>query len=164
MKKTNIRSILKEVVTSTPIEEVTDFNTGVRIKELESFLSKWLVPVLEKGVGRDLIKVGFKDMLVKEINGRLNSQEVDESALSPGYLTNIYSDDQRLEATVYKDGVVSITVRDDKGNMKKSTAAVPLAQLQDSIEKLGTGLDTVKVNNFVEKVMNNEKVKSIINV
>lgn len=163
MKKTDIRSILKEVVTSTPIEEATDFNSGVRIKELETFLSKWLIPVLEKGVERDLIKSGFKDMLVKEINDRL-ATSVDESALSPGYLTNVYSDDETLEATVYKDGRASITVRDSDGNMKKSTAAMPLETLEDFIEKLGTGLDSLQISNFVEKIMSNEKVKSITSV
>ena len=153
MKKTDIRSILKEVVTSTPIEEAADFNSGVRIKELETFLSKWLVPVLEKGVGRELIKAGFKDMLVKEINDRLNAS-VDESALSPGYVTNVYSDDknQTLEATIYKGGGVSITVRDSDGNMKKSTAAMPLETLEDSIGDLGTGFNTVEISNFVNKV------------
>lgn len=163
MKKTDIRSILKEVVTSTPIEEAADFNSGVRIKELETFLSKWLIPVLEKGVGRDLIKAGFTDMLVKEINDRL-ATSVDESALSPGYLTNVYSDDETLEATVYKDGRVSITVRDSDGNMKKSTAAMPLETLEDFIEKLGTGLDSLQISNFVEKIMSNEKVQSITSV
>ena len=163
MKKTDIRSILKEVVTSTPIEEAADFNSGVRIKELETFLSKWLIPVLEKGVERDLIKAGFTDMLVREINDRLTAS-VDESALSPGYLTNVYSDDETLEATVYKDGRVSITVRDSDGNMKKSTAAMPLETLEDFIEKLGTGLDSLQISNFVEKIISNEKVKSITSV
>lgn len=164
MKKTNIRSILKEVVTSTPIEEAADFNTGVRIKELESFLSKWLIPVLEKGVGRDLIKAGFTDMLVKEINDRLNSpQEVGESALSPGYVTNVYSDHETLEATIYKDGGVSINVRSG-GRSLIHTAAISVTDLSneefenylvDLLAGQGFQLDDdlqIEISNFVKEV------------
>ena len=47
---------------------------------LEDFLTKWLIPILERGVGRDLIKPGFKDMIVREINDRLaDSQETGET-------------------------------------------------------------------------------------
>ena len=163
MKKTNIRSILKEVVTSTSIEEAADFNTGVRIKELESFLSKWLIPVLEKGVARDLIKAGFTDMLVKEINDRLTSQEVDESALSPGYVTNVYSDNETLEATIYKDGGVSINVRSG-GRSLIHTAAISVTDLSNEefenylVDLLaGQGFQLgdrlqMEISNFVEKV------------
>jgi len=163
MKKTDIRSILKEVVTSTSIEEAADFNTGVRIKELESVLSTWLVPVVEKGVGRDLIKAGFADMLVKEINDRLNTQEVDESALSPGYVTNLYSDNETLEATIYKDGGVSINVRNG-GRSLIHTAAISVTDLSNEefenylVDLLaGQGFQLgdrlqMEISNFVEKV------------
>lgn len=154
MKKTDIRSILKEVVSESTYAE-----------KLEDLILNRIVPMLEKGAGRDLIKPGFKDMIVKDINDKLNAfTEMDESALSPGYVTNVYSGREILEATIYKDGGVSITVRSPDGRIMKSTAALSLAELSnedfqkylvDLVVGLGFQIDAnlqTEILSFVEKV------------
>ena len=45
-----------------------------------------------------------------------------------------------------------------------STAAVPLQALEDSIAKLETGMNSLQISNFIEKVMSNPKVQSLLSV
>lgn len=161
MKKTDITSLIKEIVTQDMDKLRADHLGTLRgtLMNIQGLIARGGSPEttlasIDKAVKDALDKVKLSDSLTK----------ANESALSPGYLTNIYSDDERLEATVYKDGRANITVRDSKGNMEKSTAAMPLETLEDSIAKLESGMSSLEISNFVEKVMNNPKVKSITSV
>jgi hypothetical protein len=98
-----------------------------------------------------------------------------ESALSPGYLTNIYSDSpikEFMEATVYDDGRVAITLRNSEGRAAKRTAAIPLKELTEDYLRgliIDTGFkynDTFQqgVADFIAKVFSNPKVKSVQSV
>jgi hypothetical protein len=79
----DFRNILTAIAKQGQIEDEPQDEpemTEGTANELGDFLTKWLIPVLEKGVGRDLIKLGFKDMIVKEINDKVsNSQEISET-------------------------------------------------------------------------------------
>lgn len=157
MKKSNITSILREILTED-IDTRKSEHLGILIGSLYHIqtLLKMERPHEEvlSYVNRALDQVKSSDILRRE------TPEMEESALSPGYLTNVYSDNERLEATVYKDGRASITVRGSNGGIAKSTAAVPLTALEDSIKNLELGLDDTEIKSFVNKVMSNEKVKA----
>lgn len=157
MKRSNITSILREILTED-IDTKRSEHLGILIGSLYHIqtLLKMERPHEEvlSYVNRALDQVKSSDIL------RKGTPEMEESALSPGYLTNVYSDNERLEATVYKDGRASITVRGSNGGIVKSTAAVPLTALEDSIKNLELGLDDTEIESFVNKVMSNEKVKA----
>ena len=97
-----------------------------------------------------------------------------ESALSPGYLTNIYSDSpikEIIEATVYQDGRVDITLRSGEKAVKRA-AAIPLKELtEDYLRGLITDAGfrysenfEKGVADFIAKVFSNPKVKSVQSV
>lgn len=157
MKKSNITNILREILTED-INKGKSEHLGILIGSLYHIQTLLKVgrPYQEilSYVSKALDQVRSSDVL------RKGTPEIEESALSPGYLTNVYSDNERLEATVYKDGRASITVRGSNGGIVKSTAAVPLTALEDSIKNLELGLDDIEIKSFVNKVMNNEKVKA----
>jgi hypothetical protein len=161
MKKTNITNLIKEIISQDMDKLRADHLGTLRgtLMNIQGLIAREGSPEttlasIDKAVKDALDKVKSSDPVTK----------VSESALSPGYLTNIYSDNERLEATIYKDGRASITMRDPKGNMMISTAAVPLQTLEDSIAKLETGMNSVQISNFIEKVMSNPKVQSLQSV
>lgn len=177
MKKTDITSILKEI-----LNENQDNLNVEYLATLKGFLESRLIPAINRGIDIDGISQEFADKLISDIRKVLDEvnsgksairgeAEVKESALSPGYLTNAYSPREVLEATVYTDGDVSITLRSgDK--VVKTTAAIPLFNLTEEylknllIEsgfKFGESLQK-EILGLLSKLDSNEKVQSVKNL
>jgi len=176
MKKTNITSILKEILT----ENEDNLNIEY-LATLKGFLESRLIPTINKGIDIDGISQEFADRLISDIRKVLDEvssgksairgdYEVKESALSPGYLTNVYSPRGVLEATVYTDGGVSITLRNGERKIKM-TAAIPLSELtEDYLKKLiESGFKfseslQKEIIGLLSKLDSNEKVQSVKNI
>lgn len=176
MKKSNITSILKQI-----ISEDADKARAEHLGTLRGYLEGNLIPKINMAVKRDGISQAFASELVSDIQKRLDMIQssdslskvgpgMKESSLSPAYLTNIYSSSEALEATIYTTGDVSITLRSG-GKKLKMTASIPLSELNAEylkgiIEETGFEFDESfqkEVDDFLVKIKSNPKVQSIEN-
>ena len=177
MKKTDITSILKEI-----LNENQDNLNVEYLATLKGFLESRLIPTINRGIDIDGISQEFADRLISDIRKVLDEvssgksairgdYEVKESALSPGYLTNVYSPRQVLEATVYTSGEVSITLRSGERKVK-STASMPLTELTEDYLKnllIESGFKfseslQKEIIGLLSKLDSNEKVQSVKNL
>lgn len=139
MKRSQLREIILEVMKG-------DAANGHRI--LDTANKKNVAAILKGG----LPKYG-KDKTATKMK---------ESALSPGYSTNVYSKNEMIEATIYQDGKVSLTLR--LPNFKESMGSIQLSQLTDKylldyMVETGIPLERAKseIQGFVEKVQSKRR-------
>lgn len=177
MKKSNITSILKQIVA-----EDADRARAEHLGTLRGYLEGNLIPKINMAVKRDEISQAFASQLVSDIQKRLDMVQstdslakagpgIEESSLSPEYLTNIYSNNEILEATVYTTGRIAITVRSN-GRPALMAKSIPLSELsaeylENIIKEAGFKFSEnlqKEANDFLEKIENNPKVQSLENV
>jgi len=177
MKKTDITSILKEILT----ENQDNLNVEY-LATLKGFLESRLIPTINRGIATDGISQEFADKLISDIRKELDEvnsgksairgeSEVEESAVSPSYITNVYSPREVLEATIYNNGEVSITLRSGE-RVIKTTASIPLFNLTEEYLKnllIESGFKfseslQKEITGLLSKLDSNEKVQSVKNV
>lgn len=176
MKRTYITSILKEILTEN--QETLNIEY---IATLKGFLEHRLIPTIDKGIDTDSISQEFADRLISDIRKVLEevksgksfskgASEVKESALSSEYVTNVYSPREVLEATIYSNGNVSITLRSGS-RVIKTTASIPLFNLTEEYLKnvlIESGFKfseslQKEITDLLSKLDSNPKVQSVKN-